>query len=355
MGVLRMPTTVDRADLVRRLEMASPGLSLEDSIQQSSCFVFRNGWILTYNEYVACRVKSPLDKAFVGAVKAAPLLKNLARWPEDQINVDDGGDRMVIIGKRRRLRMIKEAEVSLGIDAVEKPAGAWTPLNPEFGEAIGLVYGCAATDNESGFPLMHVHVHPKWVEACDNAHLARYVIDTGMKDAFIVRPSSIKHIRLLGMKHFAETQSWVHFRNDQMYMSCRRSVEPYPDLKRGLDCTGVPATLPAGLAEACDSANILSEEYGDNNRIMVSLKPGDIYITGTGTHGEYDEAKKLKYDGPPIRFYINPKMLGEITKKRLECFIGDKALKIISGKLTYVAFLFPEKTKAKTKETPDEE
>jgi hypothetical protein len=67
---------INREEFLRNLESVEPGLSPREILEQSSCFIFQKGWIKTFNDEVACKIKSPLK--LEGAVQAAPLLAILS-------------------------------------------------------------------------------------------------------------------------------------------------------------------------------------------------------------------------------------------------------------------------------------
>lgn len=349
-------TRINRADLLRTLETAAPGLSPKDVTEQSASYVFRNGMVLTYNDEVACRAKTALAPDLTGAVKAAPLVKILQKITADEITVEIIDGALLVRGKRERLKLDLQAEITLGIDAVERPT-TWRPLPEDFAEAVSVVGECAATKDESNFALTCIHLTPKWIEACDNFQMTRYLLKTGLEKSFLVKRESLKHIVTMGMTKFSESETWVHFRNATgLILSCRRYIEDYPNLAVGLDCSGAPATLPKGLAEACEKANIITEEFTDTNRVLVMLRPGEMRVVGRVGSNEYSKDIKLKYHGPAISFMVSPKLLIELVKRHLDCEISADRLKVDGGKFTYVAHLFnPEARKAKVSEAADEE
>jgi|SRR5882672_868428 len=336
-----MTIRINRADFLRQLELVTPGLSPKEVVEQSSCFVFRGGMALTYNDEVACRAKSLLDTNITGAVKAAPLIKILTKMTEEEIEIEQGNGELLIQGKRRKTGIRMEAEITLGVGAVERPT-TWVDIPAEFGEAVSIVHECAARQNEVSFVLTCVHIAPGWVEACDNFQITRYELPTGLKKPVLVKCDAIKAIGKLSMHKLSETQAWIHFKNKAgVVLSCRRYVEDYPDLATGFNFEGAPATLPKGLIEACDKANVFSEENAtDNNRVLIQLRPGEMRVKGTGASGWYSEVKKLKYNGPPISFMVSPKVLMELVKRHIDCEVTSTKLKVVSGRLTYCAFLF---------------
>src|SRR5690606_27675400 len=104
-------------------------------------------------------------------------------------------------------------------------------------------------------------------------------------------------------------------------MSMRRHVEEYPDLSPIFEMNGSRTVLPKGLGEACEKAEIFSQENTEDNHVFVELQPGKLRIKGSGVSGWYKESKKIQYDGEPISFYIPPKLMAELSKRHNECEI----------------------------------
>lgn len=333
-----MSQKVNRLELLSCLEMAEPGLSPKEIVQQSSCFIFRGGAVVTYNDEVTCRVRSPLGKALTGAVQGEPLLAILRKMNEDELDIEQQEGQLLIVGKRRRTGVNMEKDILLPLDAVEKPE-EWHKLDSEFGDAIELVQGCAGRD-QSAFVLTCVHLHPKWVEACDNIQATRFRIATGISKPTLVQAHNIKHVASLGMTNFSETPSWLHFKNPAGgRLSCRRYMEDYPDLKPFLSATGKPTTLPKGLADAAEKAEIFSSEMKDDNNVLVEIRQGKLRVKGQGASGWYSEVKNVNYSGPSMKFRIPPKMLMEITNRHNECEVSESTLKVAGSKFTFVVCL----------------
>lgn len=328
--------SVNREILLHLLESVQPGLSSREIIEQSSCFVFQAGSVMTYNDEVACSM--PCDVKLEGAVQSAPLLAILRKLSEEDIELEAAEGELVIHGKRRRAGITREEKVLLPVDKVEKP-GKWKPLHEDFLEGIKMVQHCASHD-ESQFSLTCVHVHPTWLEACDNSQATRVKMETGVKASTLVRRDSIKHVVSMGMTEFNETESWIHFRNERgLVLSCRRYVETYPDLKAILTFDGDPIVLPKGLGEAADKAAIFSAENSDDNQVSVDLRPGKLRIRGTGASGWFEERRKIDYDGKELSFLIAPSLLIDLVSKHNEAEITEGRLRVNGGKWRYVTCL----------------
>ena len=58
-------TTVNREAFLHQLESVQAGLSSKEMIEQSSCFAFIKGKVVTYNDEISCRQKCEVPLASV--------------------------------------------------------------------------------------------------------------------------------------------------------------------------------------------------------------------------------------------------------------------------------------------------
>lgn len=351
-----MPMTVNRETLLTQLECLQAGLSNKEIIEQSNCFVFKDGNAYTYNEEVFCSAPSQLDKDFAGAVRAEPLLAVLHRLPEEEIQIEAGENEIRLFGKRRRAGVRMEAEILLPVDSVKRPK-EWKKLPDGFGEAVGVVYKCASTDQtDSKQNLVYVHVHPKWMEACDRFQFCRWRIKTPLDRPILVRRSSIKHIAPLGMTEFSVDDTWIHFRNKTgLLVSCHCYLDDYPDLSSILGEEGTPIVLHKGLVQAIEKAQIFSSEDAENNHVFVDVKPGKVRVKGQGTNGWYSESKKVKYSGQPISFFVSPSLLMELVDRHTTFEISASQLKADGGSFKVALNLGQEEKKEDKEKEEDSE
>lgn len=336
-----MTIEVNRLDFLQVIQAVQPGLTPRDIVEQSSCLAFRSGLVQTFNDEVACSMPSGLDETFTAAVPAQKFTKLLDMMPEDQIQLELSEDGMLMIrGKGRKAELRVEKEVTLPPGLVGVPE-KWIKIHPDFSEAISIIQDTAGKD-ESKFSLTCLRLHPKYIEATDGYQQARFTIPTGVEKPVLLRRDSVRHLLPMDVTKFGETDAWIHFKNPVgLQMSFRRYFESFPDIGPSFDIgkDAKKAMLPKGVADAIAIAELFSKDDAAHNRIRVKLKEGKIVIVGEGTSGSYSEAKKVKYSGPPIEFWIAPSMLAEITKKSMECMITSDKLKIDAGRWVYVACL----------------
>lgn len=317
-----------------------PGLAPREIVEQSSCFCFDAGYVITYNGELTCRTKSSLPKDFTGAVQAGPLLAQLKKWKEDEVEFEVGENEIILTGKHDRSAGITmKAEILLPIDRITPPA-KWQPLQEDFTSALAIVQECANPDTTSITAC--IHLHPKFIESCNPIQFARYRMRTGFKEPFLVKRENMKHLMSLDMTKFSETEGWVHFKNPAgVVLSTLRMFDAFPDPSSVLKCTGEPSMLPKSLGSDVESAEVFSSEDKDNNFITVQLKEGLMRVRGRGNSGWYKgpKIKNPKYKGAPFSFTISPKLLVELCKRHNEVEISSEYLIVNSGKLRYVARL----------------
>lgn len=331
---------VNREEFLKQLESVLPGLSAKEIIEQSSCFIFKDGTVNTYNDEIACSQKSLLK--IEGAVTAIPFISVLRKLKEDELEIstNDSNSQVLVKAKSKRSGINMERDILLPIEAVDKPK-KWKPLPDNFADAIAIVQPCAGS-NDAQFAMTCVHITSKWIEACDNHQVSRFKIKTDVGKSILIRKESLKHIVSLDMVEFSETKHWVHFRNsDGLILSCRHWVDEYPsdDLSKVLQVDGEPLILPKGLKEAVEKAEIFSIENVEGSNVIVNIKKGKFKITGKGPSGWFTEVKKSKYDGESLQFTIPPRLLVELVQRHNECEVSEDRLKVKGGKFVYVTVL----------------
>ena len=333
---------VAREKLLRELESVQPGLAPRGLIQQSSCFVFCEGRVVTFNDEVHCSHQCCLK--VTGAVEALPLLGILRQLKEEQVKLWTTKAHLRLKGKGgKRIALNMEANVLLPFGIVESPS-KWKKLPQGFLEAMAMVQQCAAKD--SGPDMKDcVHIAKDWLEASDNYQMARFDIDTKIKTPTLVQRNSVKDLANLGVSHFSETEHWLHFKNSTgLVLSMRRYNDAYPvDIGKWIKTKGQKTMLPKGLGLAAQNAGVFSAENSDDDLITLSLNRNRIVVTGQGDHGEYIHPLKSKYEGDPMSFMIPPELLIDLTKTHNSCQLTDKLLKVSTKGFRYVTRL----TKAK--------
>lgn len=333
---------VDREMFLQKLTEVEPGLTRTEIVEQTSCFAFTKGRIITYNEEVACRAKSGLPKEVTGAVQHAKFLEMLRKFPDPTITLEFNRKEVVIHGKNKEAGQAMEKEVLLPMDMLSPPKD-WRPISDDFTDAVGIVQECATKD-ESSFTLTCVHIHPKWMEAFDNEQMARYTLKSGVSKSFLVKRDALRHLPRYDLTHISESDKWLHVKTSNgTIISVIRYVEQasdYQNLTDILKKAGDVIVFPKSLNKAAERAEVHSSDNSENNVVQVEMRPGKLRITGRGDQGYYVQKMAIKYGGAPIKFNISPKLLVKILDRDTECQITkDYKLKVSGGNFTYLACL----------------
>ncbi len=339
---------LNREEILHLLQSISPGLASRESIEQSTCFAVTNGVIASYNEEAMCRAPTPFGK-FTGAIPAKPLLEMLSKITDDEVDFEFTDECLIIKRKRGKTRIRIETAVVLAIDKVQKPK-LWKSLPEGFLEALETVAN-ASDDSDPQIERTCTHLHPKWIEACDGYQVCRWPIKTGLVESILVRTSTVKNAVGLGATEWAETPSWLHFRNEaRVVLACPRYLGEFRDLTNFINVEGEEAELPKGLVQASERSEVFSEENADNPRLHVDLMAGKMRVKGIGVSGDNLEWTKVKYAGDPVSFQIKPNLLAKAVEKKSKCIIAEGRLKVDGGQWIWVTVLGKPKKVESSKE-----
>lgn len=334
-----MAVRVNRAEFLEALNRVSPGLSTKDFIEQASCFVFKGGWINTFNDEITCRTKSPLPADVTGAVRAKQLLGVIENFTDDDVDLSVIGGEFRVQGKRKKAGVRMEADVVLPVDQVEPPS-SWADLPEDFPRAVEQVQGAAGTNAEE-FITTCVHLHPEYLEATDRKQATRYTLPVPVTQSFLIRAVSLAHVVPLGLTRIGETDNWVHFRNKTLVFSCRRHIEDYPTELIGklLEFRGVPTTLPKGAGEAAKLGSVFTADDKENDKVTVKLTDGHMVVRGEGAHGWASADLEMAYHGQDVTFRIAPAMLEKLVKDHNDCEIAPGKLMVSGDRWRYLTVL----------------
>jgi hypothetical protein len=330
-------TRVNRAELLQTLQRVDPGLSTRDFVEQSTSYVFSDGWCATFNDEVCCRSKTGLPPELAGAVKASPLRATLENMADDEVELEVRSGELRVRAHRIKVDLRLQHEILLPVEQVDAPA-AWVTLPEEFTKAVEAVVPAAGTDQQE-FLSTCVHVHPKWLEACDRRQATRYEVESGLSRPFLVRARSLAHVVPMGVTKAGETDNWVHFRNKTTVLSIRRHLDQYPDIGRMMAFRGTPAVLPRGAIQAAKLGGVFTADDKENDRVLVRMFEGNMEVVGEGANGRSTVELVTTYTGEEIRFRVAPALLARIVQNHTQCEIVPGKLKVVGERWTYVVLL----------------
>jgi DNA polymerase III sliding clamp (beta) subunit (PCNA family) len=314
-----------RDQLLSTLHNISHGLSTgKEILEQSASFVFKDGRVMTFNDELLCSVPNPLD--IEGAIEAKPLINILQKLPDEEIRLDMDKGKLRLFGKKRRASIAMDAEVVLPVDGVDIPTD-WEEAPPELAACITSAAECASKDTQN-FTLVCIHIHPDYVEACDNYQVIRYNFPTGVKEPTLVRATAVKALTTISPTHISSTEGFLHFKNEEedLILSCRKYNEEYNDLSNVANFEGGSLYIPTGLIGAADRAGVFAAD--SEKQVQVLLKGNKARLVGRSASGSFEEVMAVKYDGEDASFFIRPKLLAALVDRGGRAIVGPRSIKI---------------------------
>lgn len=351
-------TRINRLNFLQILSRVLPGISKLGSVSQSSCFVFSDGWVTTFNEEICCRTQTELPDDLEAAVKAEPLMKWLELVTEDEVDVWREGSEFRLKAGRKKCGIRCESQITLPIDDVALP-DSWQPLPEDFFRGIEQVAGTAA-GADGVFMTRCIHIHPEYVEACDRRQATRYHVVSGLPTSLLVQAVTISQATKSGLTKIGRTDSWLHFRNKTLIFSCRCHKDAYPTegVSKMFEFRGQPFALPKGAEVAARLGQVFTRGDKDGERVDVDLQGNRMLVKGQGMHGWTSEELDLSYSGNPVAFRLNPQLLVELVSNYDQCEIGPGRLRIEGDKWVYMTILGrpnEQESESKPPETFNEE
>lgn len=329
---------LDRERLLNDLQVVRPGLDAREFIEQSSYFVFQDGMVMTFNDKVACR--KPVSLPITGAVEATLLLTVLKHCGGEEVDIRANGQgKLEIHAQKQSFSLKSDSEVFLPIERVEHPEH-WDRLPSGLLSAISKVLPCVGTD-ESKFLLTCVHIHPEYVEACDNVQMMRCSIKTGAPKPVHVRGDSLQHVMACAVDEVAWTKQWIHFRSKTtgLIISCRCYSEEYPKLDEYLGFKGHRLRFPAELAKAIERVSCFSRNKRDFI-LRVAVSSDTMCLKGEHDSSCAEENIEIHgYEGPPFEFTIPAEVFMRICKKYPHADIAKDRLTVSGDGWEYVAVI----------------
>lgn len=329
-----------KSELQKALEIVKPALSSRELIEQSTCFAFIDGMIVTYNDEIS--ISHPVEGLEIsGAIHAESLYQVLKKLKSDEIEFELSENEVMLISGKSRVGLKLESEIKLPLNEISGKK-KWKKLPDEFTNALKLTIP-SASKNMSTAILTCVHVHESgFMEASDQLRITRYNIPAIGVSTFLLPASSANTALKLKPIKIAEGNGWVHFKNEEgTVISCRIfDNDVFPQTEALLQVKGSQLSFPEKIKDLVDCASVFSKnEVSVEDVIEVSVNSKKITISSQSEHGWYRESVKSLYEGDEISFFIHPNLLKDILKEKNECVVSENKIKFSGDNWCYVAVL----------------
>lgn len=313
----------NRKQLLEDLNKAAPGLADKEIIEQSTSFVFIDGYIVTFNDEIAVSFKSPFGTDVEGAVPAKELLGFLDKIEDKEIDVHTTKKELCIKGKGKKIELaiVKDIELPLSeIINFNPDEVEWIDLAIDTMEAIEFCKFSVSPHTIK--PVLNsLHLNGDVVESCDNYRITRFFLDKPtFLDPILIQANNIKILpNYPELTKYAAYDGWAHFSDDKnnIVVSCRLLEEKFPKVGNFITEGKIKIDFPDGLDKSLRAAEIvLDRSTIDNEKVTISLKKDELILQSKGPNGKYTEHVKYKNNKNKkyVTFNIHPTFLRQILK-----------------------------------------
>ena len=317
---------INRQELLAVLSKVKPGLGGNDLIEQATHFAFMGNKVVTYNDEISisCELKN-LD--ITGAISASELYNFLNRITRDDIDLTVKDNELRLKCGRASAGLTLHSEIKLPLEEIEGLNKKWVTLPENFIDAMTFCrFSCSG---DMSMPILNcVHVTDTCVESSDDIRFTKYDLEDGDGiDNFLIPSNVVKSLSDYAIAEMTGSSSWKHFRtaDKSLTFSCRVYADEYPDTS-AISAMDNPTKvkLPKKLGKILTRAGIFAKERADkDSMITVMLMDDGIKIKSKNDAGWFEESTKIKYDGDPITFGMNPEFLEVMLTKSTVCSIGS--------------------------------
>ena len=331
---------MNRPELIAALSAVAPGLASQEILEQSTCFVFKEGKVFTYNDEIA--IQHELDLGFEGAVVGDKLISYLNKAASEDADLSvEGGELRVKCG-RSRAGFTLQAEINLPLEEIGKLDELdWWDLPEDFLSGLAFVRFSVSRDM-SNPKITCAHVNGAYIESTDNYRMTRYELDEDFGFENLLVPGRVMPV-LSKFKpiSYATRQGWVYFENEAgSVLSCRMYAEGYPKLDPLLEVEGTEVELPDNLNKLLERASIFADaDLEKDLEIELKLDKGKVTVSGKGAAGWFEETMKAKYKGESFSFKAHPGFMGECLTISNTVVVGENALKLSGDNFQHVVSL----------------
>lgn len=331
---------MNREDILNALEIVKPGLASKEHIEQSTCFAFKDGKVVTFNDEIS--VSHPVEglEGLEGAIQANEFYQVLCKMKTNEIEIEIEGSEVRLKSGRAKAGLVLQEKIRMPLEAIGEKS-KWKKIPEGMLDALKFVsFACSSDMSRPIITCVNVKSDGT-IEASDSYRIISYKMNEEVPiSSFLLPASTIRRLGGCKPTQISEGYGWVHFMTSAgTEYSCRTFFgDTFPDISKFMKVQGEDFELPRAIEEVLDRAAIFSNE-ADSNAVTITIKPKRIVIRGQSDTGWFEEDMNLKYRGPEKQFTIRPELLKDVVKMLRKCILGENAIKFIGDNWEYVGVL----------------
>ena len=339
---MKNATLFERKKLLNILEKLKPGLAPYDTLEQASSFVFKDGFIWSFNDEIAVSHPLPDDIEFNGAVPAEPLLKFLTKCSEDKIKLIAGEKELLVVSGKSQAGITLE-DAKLPVEKIPMPKeDGWLTVPKDFTSKLHLAALSAEKGRNTNI-LSCINITNRLAFGCDNFQLTVAIFSKPVKglESVLLQRSMVPFVLAFIPDAMAQIGGWIHFINkDDVVLSCRAGEGKYPDVMSLLDVSGKSVKLPVELSVSLERAGIFTSQQNEENKVTLTLdKTGILQVVAKNEHGWFKETLELKNKQLEFQLAVDPEILRNALKLDQTFIVGESAILIKGDEFKHIVSL----------------
>lgn len=308
---------ISKSKIIAAMKNALPGIDSISLVEGADTFIFRKGFIHSYNDSISVTTPFDVDGAeFV--VKAKDFYSLINKMKEDTINLELEENSVVLkCGKAKASFVLMKDTLSPTISSLNEEQNNWEPLPDDFKNCL---MKCIIKGNK--YSIAGIFVSDSIMYSTDGMRINSFPMKSKVKKFWISDSSADNIMKIGDFKEYSLAKNWVHFKDkNNIILSCRKLPdEKYPEssfvniiLSHKKDEKDLSNKLPEGFIEALNRASSLSMSLSIYNAIELTFTKEGVEIFSERTSGSYSE--KLPWEKPfeeefdPIKVYVDSSMI----------------------------------------------
>lgn len=318
---------INRKELLKALIAIKPGLISKETVEQSSCVVFLNNWIHTYNDEIY--ICYPYDIDLKGAVGGQELFSLLNKVSEETLQLIVKENELLVEGEKFKSSLNLQTGILLPFGEIEDPE-EWNTLPEDFCESLKFCSFSVGKSLEQPI-LTCIHCNKDKMESADSYRFTRKKWEhLYFKESLLIPGKSIIPLININPVYYSKVNGWVWFKNENdVLLSCRTYNLEYVDLDKYIEVKGSKIKFPKETIDIIDKASIFSKDpIEGNSNISLVVEKGLLTISSKSHRGTYEEKVRIRHQGNNFQVKINPEFLKSILSKASHsCVVDDTKMK----------------------------
>lgn len=330
---------VQKKHLLESLKAAMPGVDSDKAVLQGAdTFVFHDGNIFTYNDFISVLV--PINQIGIvsdieGAVNGKDFFQIVNKMPSEEITFEPGDKAWTLKAGKSKVEMtLVEFDYKKRLEGITPDDSKWIKIDDDLTSGINF---CKISQNKS--LCSGVFFAGRQIIGTDGIQINRYNLNVELPKFWLSENCVDELLKINGFTDIQVNGTWAHFRsvNGTIFSAKTLNIEKYPLDKIlvvldsvKLSENDIHGKFPKALFGAIDRAISLSINLRDRQAVRLTLNKDGVDVSSERASGKYEENvpwdEEIK-DFETVQIYVDAGIILNICSKASEFYIipGKKA------------------------------